>query len=748
MSDLSEANRKLPELLAPAGNAACALAAFDAGADAIYAGLSKFNARERTENFTVDELARVVEYARTNAKKVYVTLNTLIKEQELPEVVENLAALNEMAPNGILVQDIGVLRIIREYFPSLPIHASTQMGFHNSAGLRIAAELGISRVVLERQITVEEMRLMAAESPVELEVFVHGALCCGLSGQCLFSSWLGGWSGNRGKCKQPCRRRYFSRHGNGFFFSTQDLCTLEFVPEFKKLGITALKIEGRLRQPDYVKNSVAAYRLLLDSEKPDQKLFGEARKLLAGTYGRKWSHGFYTNTSARELIKHDAPGASGQLLGKVSLIEANGFGFTPSRRLYLDDRIRLQPPNGEEGPAITVTRMRCDGGSVTKILPNHECFIFCDKEITPGSSVYKIGVDYDNLIKRVSILPEPKNVLNLDINIAAQRIEVAIVNAAVSTWTAELELQPAQKHSLSSEQICSAFTTIGRAAAFRPGHIAVRVQGDYFIPAGELKKLRQSFWNWVEQQVTPDKVFSCSATSLEHFHRDYLALKPPPLPEWRPETVALRPGGPLPGKRKALKATSIFDFNKQSNEVILPSFCPEERLPSLRKLLTEALNRGIRRFRITALYQLDLVRELATDQIKLVSSFPLPACNSMAVCELAAHGISQAQGWVELEHEQLTALIAKSSLPIEVYRYGRPPLLTTRATIPVDGQVRDARKEAFLVRKNSRTGLTELFSRKVLSIPRVAGTMDFYDLINANWHEANTAEFNFTCGLK
>ena len=191
----------VPELLAPAGSPACALAAFDAGADAIYAGLAKFNARERGENFTPEVMAQIVDYAHKLGRKVYITLNTLVKEAELPEVAEYLAQLSEIAPDALLVQDLGIIRMAREYFPSLTLHASTQMGFQNSAGLKIAKELGVTRVVLERQMTIEEIAEVKKSTDLELEVFIHGALCASLSGQCLFSSYLGGYSGNRGKCK-------------------------------------------------------------------------------------------------------------------------------------------------------------------------------------------------------------------------------------------------------------------------------------------------------------------------------------------------------------------------------------------------------------------------------------------------------------------------------------------------------------------------------------------------------------------
>lgn len=254
----------VPELLAPAGNLETALAAFDAGADAVYGGLAKFNARERAANFSAADLGRLLDYAHSRGRRVYLTFNTLLKESELGEAAEFLAELAKLRPDALIVQDLAVIRLCRSYFPELVLHASTQMGIHNSAGIAAAARRGIARVILERQVTLEELRAMAESSPVELEVFVHGSLCCSLSGRCLLSSALGGWSGNRGKCKQPCRRRYRAEGAEGFLLSPRDLSAVSLIPEFRRLGIASLKVEGRLRSPDYVWKTVRAYRMLLD----------------------------------------------------------------------------------------------------------------------------------------------------------------------------------------------------------------------------------------------------------------------------------------------------------------------------------------------------------------------------------------------------------------------------------------------------------------------------------------------------
>jgi putative protease len=743
---MSKKIKNIPELLAPAGNLQAGITAFDAGADAVYAGLSKFNARERCENFSFNDMSRLVAYARKHSRKVYVTLNTLVKERELPEVVEFLAELSRIRPDGLIVQDLGVLRTIREYFPELEIHASTQMGFHNSAGLRIAAEMGVKRVILERQVTLDELKTMRKDSPVDLEVFVHGALCCSLSGQCLFSSWMGGWSGNRGKCKQPCRRRFYGKKGNGFFFSTQDLSTLDLVHNFKQMGIASLKIEGRLRKPDYVRNAVAAYRLLLDApEKPDKKLLGEARKILSATYGRKWSHGFYSEQSIKTLIKHDTPGAAGQLCGKVELGDEKGFSFKTAHRLYLGDRLRVQPLSGDEGPALTVTKMSVDGRPTIKAVPGQECFIFCDKEIPLKGLVYKIGENYDEMQSKLEKLPEMRSALDLQVCISSGVIQVNILNSGSPVWEAPLMTQTAKSHPLVPPKVVMEFMASG-SQELRAGNIHALIDGEYFVPASELKKARRAFWDWACENIKPDRIFANNFEALEKFRKDYLKIKKSDINAAElPETIVMGPKTRLPAKRRAIKAHSIFETKNLTDEVILPAFCPENHLDSLRRMIKDAYERGIRRFRVTGLFAFDLLREYA--DIQIFTGFPLPVCNSGAVLELAALRAAKIQGWIELEREALNELVEKSVLPVEIYRYGRPPLLSTRAHIAADGEIKDTRNNLFVVRENRYTHITSLYPRNVFSIPRLPGTADYYDLSNADWNAKETESFYFENSL-
>ena len=241
-----------PELLAPAGSQGTFFAAIDAGADAVYLGGIDFNARMRANNFTRRDLETAIPYAHSKGVKVYLTLNTLIRENELGALIDFLFWVKQVGPDGLIVQDFGVALLAARHAPSVPLHASTQMAIHNSAGASLIKELGFKRVILARECTLDEIRLIREKSGLETEVFIHGALCYSISGQCYFSSYLGGASANRGRCTQPCRRSFRSGKKEGAFFSTKDLCLAERIFEIAKSNVTALKIEGRLKSEAYV----------------------------------------------------------------------------------------------------------------------------------------------------------------------------------------------------------------------------------------------------------------------------------------------------------------------------------------------------------------------------------------------------------------------------------------------------------------------------------------------------------------
>ncbi len=730
------------ELLAPAGTPEALVAAFAAGADAVYCGLPRFNARERGENFTAENMRQAIAYAHKLHKKVYITLNTLIKESELPDLAEYVAQIADMAPDAVIVQDLGVLRLLREFFPNLTIHASTQMGIHNSAGVRMAEKMGVKRVILERQMTMEELEKLKKNTNMEIEIFCHGALCCSLSGSCLFSSYLGGASGNRGKCKQPCRRRFFSKTGNGFFFSTSDLATLEMIPEFRTLNITSLKIEGRLKQPDYVYNAVKAYRMVLDAAEVTPAVIGEARQVLAGTCGRRWSNGFFSEKSMKNLVRHDALGASGTLLGRVTAVGESGFNAELKQRLHIGDRLRVQPVNGDEGSAFTLTKLFIDRKIVSVARPGDTVYIPCDKPVAMNGLLYKIGVSH-NVDTKALENTRVREKLQLALKLEKDALNVEILNMDnASVWRHCEEFQIAGKHPVSAETLQEAFASGTDEFEFLISNIVIEPDAaDRFIPASVLKKIRREF-DAFAAELDIAGLQKAGAAGLMKFFAFYNSQATFPVSsEHLRETVAMRPHGDAAGNPKAWRAVSVLDINNSTDEAILPDYCSEERLESLQRAIGRAYDQGIRRFRAASLFELELLA--GYKDIFVTTTYPLPVANSLAATELADWGVNRVQASLELEKSSIEDLRSHSPLALEVYRYGRFALLTTRAALPAEGEIEDNRGNKFSVRFDKRQNLTRLYAKSVFSIPHVAGTSDFYDLTQARWNEQETNSFNF-----
>lgn len=266
-------NTSRVELLAPAGSPEGFYGAVHAGADAVYLGGSRFGARAYAENFTEEELVECIRFGRLFGVKVYLTVNTLLKEWELKELPGYLEPFYQAGLEGVIVQDLGVLRLIREQFPALKLHASTQMTICSSYGAKILKELGVCRIVPARELSLKELTAMKKEADIELETFIHGAMCYCYSGQCLFSSILGGRSGNRGRCAQPCRLPYTVTKKNGrpmtelgqcYPLSLKDMCTIEHLPALIESGIDSFKIEGRMKKPEYAAGVTAVYRKYID----------------------------------------------------------------------------------------------------------------------------------------------------------------------------------------------------------------------------------------------------------------------------------------------------------------------------------------------------------------------------------------------------------------------------------------------------------------------------------------------------
>ncbi len=260
------------EILAPAGSMESMLAAVNSGCDAVYFGYGQFNARRNAKNFDADAFRQMAQICKARGVKMYMTLNTIVYDREMEDLKESVKAACENGVDAILVQDLGVMELLRQWAPSIPLHASTQMAVHNVSGAKQMQELGFTRVVLAREMSAAEIRAVVEQVPVETEIFVHGALCMCLSGQCYMSSLIGERSGNRGLCAQPCRLPFTSGRGdNGYALSLKDLTLVDRMKELKALGVDSLKIEGRMKRPEYVSAAVTGFRQAINGEKPNME---------------------------------------------------------------------------------------------------------------------------------------------------------------------------------------------------------------------------------------------------------------------------------------------------------------------------------------------------------------------------------------------------------------------------------------------------------------------------------------------
>ena len=294
------------ELLAPAGNLEIFKGVIESGADAVYVGGSMFGARAYANNFTEDELLEAIDFAHLRGVKVYLTVNTLIKNSEFSKLYDYLLVYYKRGLDAVIVQDIGVVKAIHEYFPSMEIHTSTQMTVTGADGVRFLSQFGVTRVVMAREVSLAEMKRIHEETGMELEAFVHGALCYSYSGQCLFSSILGGRSGNRGRCAQPCRLPYtVEGKKDEYILSLKDMCGIKALDKLHDAGVYSLKIEGRMKQLEYACGVVKYYRSYIDSKKPVSDADYDRIKALGNRCG--FTDRYYFDHNGSDMVTYVKP---------------------------------------------------------------------------------------------------------------------------------------------------------------------------------------------------------------------------------------------------------------------------------------------------------------------------------------------------------------------------------------------------------------------------------------------------------
>ncbi len=666
------------ELLAPAGNVENFHAALEAGADSVYIGAPQLNARNLARDLSFEEITGMVRLAHDRGKKVYVAVNSLVRETDISQLLKTLAYLEVVAPDALIVQDLGVISLVNRYFPSLKLHASTLMTAHNRDSLESLARLGCSRVVIAREMTLKELSSLASATDVEIEIFVHGAMCFSYSGLCMFSSYFGGKSGLRGNCVQPCRRKFAPSVGkgkSGYIFSMNDLNALAMIPELHRIGISSLKIEGRLRSANYVENVVGAYRLMLDADEGDQqRVLREASIMIEMAMGRKTSSGYFLTPQPKDAIVQHHSGNIGTYLGRIESIEDRGDGRFALIRLKepceVGERLRLHFDASGERETFTLAGLMAGDVAVQRAVRGEKVkFLLPARLAADGDfsaiEVYRVDVKKKMHSPRNDYRPQKlteaenerirrkmKRLRSFGLGITGKGVESGAVNTKQKrnqgTYTSELWLRLDSPHLI--------FQNLG----FTPHRYVLNLQKSSMSDVSRIKQ--------------------------------YLG--------------------------------------RESRSVIwaLPPVVHDGALQQLKKTLKTLIKSGFRSFQIAHLSQAGM---FAGEKVHLFGDYSLNLLNSQALLLAQAQGLHGLQCCIEVDRDCLAQAVSgfrQTEQPAKAGRrehaallgmtvFGSPPLFTSRIAaehFSYGRSIVSPKNEEFIIEKKS--GYTQTRAKKSFSL--------------------------------
>jgi putative protease len=480
----------IPELLAPAGGKKSLIAAVENGADAVYLGGALFSARQYASNFDREELEWAIDHAHARGVKTYVTVNTLIKDSGLEEAADYLQFLCNSGADAVIVQDTGILKLLQEQLPALPVHASTQMTIHNAEGVRFLQEMGVKRVVLAREMSLDEIKLIKSETDMEIETFIHGALCFSYSGQCLLSSMIGGRSGNRGYCAQPCRKKYRMDDVEGYLLSPKDLNISERIPALVEAGIDSFKIEGRMKRPEYVAGVVRVYRRLIDryiEVGAKFRITDEEKHTLCQLFNRGFTTGYFFGNPGSELISRKYPHNLGTYLGKVTDYERRKKMITINLTapLLTGDGIGI----GVRETGVTVKTMFTGNKMVNTAGQGSTVKVPLGYEVAAGEPVFKT---YDSLLM-ASL--EVQNTRKIPVKISFRAFVDEPVVLRINDGENKIDIQGrnasrAESKPISKSSIAEQLKKLGNTI-FEVQELNFEIDENIFIPVSEINSLRR-----------------------------------------------------------------------------------------------------------------------------------------------------------------------------------------------------------------------------------------------------------------
>ena len=692
------------ELLSPAGNFECLKAAVQNGANCIYFGANLFSARAYANNFDDDELAKAIEYCKIRGVKTNLTLNILIKDNELESAFNVAKKAYEFGIDAIIVQDLGLAKMLIKSFPDLPIHASTQMSVHNLQGVLELQKLGFSRVVLSRELSIEEIEYICENSNIEIECFIHGALCISYSGQCLFSSMIGGRSGNRGKCAQSCRLPYElienekTTLDKGYLLSPRDLCSLDYLPRLINCGVKSLKVEGRMKSPEYVATVTRIYRKyinLVKSNKP-YKIDEQDRKDLMQVFNRgNFSSGHLNPHSNKDLIFSEKPNNMGLFLGHVAK-------YNPSKGLItlnlnepveIGDTIALEKENG----TYTISELMTKNTNIKTANPNDFVTIGRMKgNIKVGDKIYKMSskpltslayssFENDIQTKKIPLNCEIKIVKNSPISIHVSSACDLEIYRKLDIYC-EIDAIPTDsiKHPLEKEKVISQITKTNNTPYYFK-NIKIKLDENTFLPnIKALNELRRTALTLVED-FAKSKIQRATNKEFENMNYYNKTNQEKSISLLLNKINLNEDYTSLQGINNIYIPLKFFTqkkyeqiINNLSNKFNLYIYLPTIIKSNYRNLLAANIEKtintyNIKGFILSNISNFKFLKDFNTENFEFIANYTFNIFNQRTLAELDKLGINKFTISPELDKSTIDRFLEISNQ--ELICYGRTPLM-------------------------------------------------------------------------
>lgn len=656
------------ELLAPAGDIEAGYAALYYGADAVYLGLQQFSARATAANFNEENLRDFVGYAHHLGRKVFAAVNTLVQENELPDLLKTLDICSRCNADAVIIQDLGTARIVREQYPELEMHASTQMAVHNKEGALALQKLGFSRVVVARELSLPEIKEIAAIPGLETEAFIHGALCYSYSGLCLFSSMESGKSANRGKCLYPCRALFDGESGEKHYFSMKDMALQEDV---LKMPVTSLKIEGRKKTALYVAAVTDYYRNILDVKGAEAPKEENIRQI----FSRPWCK-FHFNGKSKDVIDRDYVGHRGLFIGKISSVQNGRMLLTPVHGIARFDGIQIDVPGDEKPFGFSLQNLRVNGKNVFEAAAGQTVEIVLPLKAPILKKGYAVYLASATAVKGAYPYEKPKSGefkprYPLQVSVVVRKDKVV---AGANGFAAEIsgEFLPAEQPEKTAAAIEKAFSKTGETP-FELAGLDMDNPDGLFVPVSLLNDLRRLLYGKI---VLPEKRGTLPATEGRTLPRLVKKI----VKTDAPENIGLLN---LADVDEIIVLLSS-DFNisvlknlpKNKVRLALPAVCRRPKL--FEALIVKLLGQGYKKWEIGNYWGLQV---LPQNGIDLSFDASLYMMNTQAVQEAKSAGASRVTLALEdtLANWQEAAL--SSALPVVMVVYQDVPLFTSAACI-------------------------------------------------------------------